>query len=243
MTPREGGKEKRKPRPRLESCQGPWSSVASASTPFRGRGPTPTRRSSRATGKLLGECARKKGREEGEDVRRRPGLLCFFLFSSRNKNGMDTSEASTRASGEDGRRQPSVLGARQPDSRPTACKKPHVISEKPKKQFDRSQRAERTLSTSRTTACLERARLRAISTFSSACDFFVMTTRVRPTPRNLRGRKTQLYNVSWVDAARHHQGEELHGLLAEELPCYFPLALSVGWDILNGSFPCSLRPR
>ena len=35
----------------------------------------------------------------------------------------------------------------------------------------------------------------------TSCDFFVMTTRVRPTPRNLRGPKTQWYNDSWVDAA------------------------------------------
>ena len=34
-----------------------------------------------------------------------------------------------------------------------------------------------------------------------------MTTRVGATPAIVRGRKTQWYNDSWVDAARHHQGE------------------------------------
>ncbi len=34
-----------------------------------------------------------------------------------------------------------------------------------------------------------------------------MTTRVRRSPPNLRGPKTQWYNGSWVDAARHHHGE------------------------------------
>ncbi len=49
--------------------QGPWSSAASASSVIRQRWPTPTRRSSRATGKTLGENYledREKTRGRGE---------------------------------------------------------------------------------------------------------------------------------------------------------------------------------
>ncbi len=46
---------------------------------------------------------RKRKRQDEDQV-----FLAFFLFSSKNKNGMDTSEASTRASGEkDGDSRPS----------------------------------------------------------------------------------------------------------------------------------------
>ncbi len=44
--------------------QGPWSSAASASTAIRKRWPTPTRRSSRATGKLWGGKRPEEGRQK-----------------------------------------------------------------------------------------------------------------------------------------------------------------------------------
>ncbi len=60
--------------------------------------------------------------QEEEEAGRRPSLLSF-LFSSKKEMGMDTSEASTRASVAEGRRQPGLRGARQPDIRTSAGKK------------------------------------------------------------------------------------------------------------------------
>ncbi len=48
--------------------QGPWSTAASAPTVIRERWPTPTRRSSRATGKLWGENTPKRKTRGREDA-------------------------------------------------------------------------------------------------------------------------------------------------------------------------------
>ncbi len=102
--------------------QGPWSSAASAPTAIRGRRPTPTRRSSRATGKLWGENTGKKRGTEKRRGKTQTGSS-FFSLLLKKRIGMDTSEASTRASVEEGRRQPSLREARQPDSRTTPREK------------------------------------------------------------------------------------------------------------------------
>ena len=83
--------------------QGPWSSAASAPSVIRGRWPTPTRRNSRATGKLLGETSGgRRGRKNTKTGREASRRRVFFLllFKKKKWDGYERSEGEgTRRGG------------------------------------------------------------------------------------------------------------------------------------------------
>ena len=129
-------RKKRKPRPQLESLPGALELRRVGADLISQVKADADATELQGDGEALGECIREKRIERqprpDEFTSERPVAFffarAFFSLLLRKRNGMDTSEASTRASVEEGRRQPGLREARQPDSRTTNAKKLLLIS-------------------------------------------------------------------------------------------------------------------